>query len=363
MIKVLIFTIGSFVFTFLLAPFIINILYRFQIREAIRKDGPQSHLVKEGTPTMAGILIIIAVSAVNLFFNLSRAETYLPIFALITAGFLGILEDIFKIHRKSFLINFFRRSVVARSEGSQSLLSKIRSFISSPWRIFKEVFRALGSKDDIGLKSYQKFLFQAAIGTFLALWFYFKLDWNTVWLPLLGDVNIGFLYPVFIVLIFTFFLNSVGVTDGLDGLAGGLLCLLFASLGSVALIQNQIGLAIFCSTVVGSLLAFLYFNFYPARVFMGNVGSHALGATAAVVAMMLHKEFILLIMGGVFVMEMVSVILQVASVKLYGRRVFRMAPIHHHFELSGWPETKVTMRFWLLGTFFSLLGVLLSIVK
>lgn len=363
MIKVLIFTIGSFVFTFLLAPFIINILYRFQIREEIRRDGPQSHLVKEGTPTMAGILIIIAVSAVNLLFNLSRAETYLPVFALITAGLLGILEDIFKIHRKSFLINFFKQSLVAKSKGSRAPLSRIRNVISFPWRVFKEIFRALGSKDDIGLKSYQKFLFQAAIGTFLALWFYFKLDWNTVWLPLLGDINIGFLYPLLIVLIFTFFLNSVGVTDGLDGLAGGLLILLFASLSLIALIQNQIGLAIFAATIVGSLLAFLYFNFYPARVFMGNVGSHALGATAAVVAMMLHKELVLIVMGGVFVMEMVSVILQVASIKFYGKRVFRMAPIHHHFELSGWPETKVTMRFWLLGGFLSLLGVLLSIVK
>ena len=360
MVKILIFTLGSFIFTFGLAPLIIGFLYRFQIREEIRRNGPKSHLVKEGTPTMAGLLIVLAVSLINLLFNLSRAETYLPIFALVTAGILGVLEDVFKIHRKSFIVELFRHPSSLRNHVGFSPWGRTRRILLLPWRLFKETFRALGSNDEVGLKSYQKILFQLAIGTFLAFWFYYKLGWETVWLPLLGNVNIGIWYPVLVISIFTFFLNSVGITDGLDGLAGGLLALLFTSLGLIALTQNQIGLALFCATVVGSLLAFLYFNFYPARVFMGNVGSHALGATASVVAMMLHKEIVLLVLGGVFVMELISVILQVSAVKFYKRRVFRMAPIHHHFEILGWPETKVTMRFWLVGAIFSLFGVLIS---
>lgn len=360
MIKVLIFTLGSFFFTFGLAPLVIGLLYRLQIREEIRKEGPKTHLVKEGTPTMAGILVVVSVSLINLLFNLSRAETYLPIFALVTAGVLGIFEDVFKIHRRSFIVGLFRSSVHEYVGGGSSTISQIVGIILTPWCSFKEIFRALGSRDDVGLKSYQKFLLQASIGAFLALWFYYKLGWNTIWLPLLGNINIGPLYPVLIVIIFTVFLNGVAITDGLDGLAGGLLVLLFASLGVIALTQNQIGLALFCATIIGSLLSFLYFNFYPARVFMGNVGSHALGASAAVVAIMLHKELVLFILGGVFMIEILSVLLQVGAVKFYGRRIFKMAPIHHHFELLGWPETKVTMRFWLIGVIFSLTGILFS---
>lgn len=357
MVKFLIFTLGSFIFTFLLSPVIINLLYRFQIREEIRKDGPKTHLKKEGTPTMAGILIVLSVTTLSLIFNLSRSETYLPIFALVLSGAMGVVEDAFKIYRKSFLMKIFQNGTKQTDDYSGK---KKNGFL--PWYYFKEVFRSLGSKDNSGLKSYQKFLYQAGIGIFLAYWFYFKLDWQTFWFPLVGYVNFSFFYPFFVVFIFTFFVNAVGVSDGLDGLAGGLLTILFGSLGLIALFQNQQGLALFCSTVAGALLAFLYFNFYPARVFMGNVGSHSLGAAAVVVSFLLHKEIVLFVLGTVFTIDLLSVIIQVLSVKIYKKRVFLMAPIHHHFELLGWPETKITMRFWLLGFVFSLLGVLLTLL-
>lgn len=360
MVKILIFTLGSFGFTFLLAPFIINLLYRLKIREEIRQEGPASHLVKEGTPTMAGILIVTAVTLINLVFNLSRSETYLPIFTLVLAGGLGIVEDAFKIYRKSLLTRLLGLPPWFRDWGRSLRRSRLEKIILIPWSGFKEIFRSLGSKDTSGLKSYQKFLLQAGIGVFLALWFYFKLERSSVWMPLIGNQNLSFGYPFLVVFVFTFFLNSVGVTDGLDGLAGGLLSLLFLSLGAIALNQNQLGIALFCASIVGSLLAFLYFNFYPARVFMGNVGAYALGAAASVVAMLLHKEIILFVLGGVFIVELFSVILQVLSVKISKKRIFRMAPLHHHFELLGWPETKVTMRFWLAGIVFSLIGLLVS---
>ncbi len=232
-----------------------------------------------------------------------------------------------------------------------------------PWNFFKDLLQSLGgSASGVGFKTYQKYILQLLIGTFFALWFYFKLGWTTYYLPLLGYVNLGLGYIFLTVFLFTLFLNSVAITDGLDGLAGGLLLELFASLGIIAFFQNQLGLAIFCASLVGTLTAFLYFNFYPARVFMGNVGAQALGAAAFVVGFMLHKELALFVLGGVFVLEVFSDLVQIAHKKSGRGKFFKMAPLHHHFELSGWPETKVTMRFWLAGFIFSLLGLLLSFI-
>lgn len=361
MVKILLFTLGSFFLTFAWAPILIRVLYRFQIREEIRRSGPESHLVKQGTPTMAGLLIVLSATFINLVFNLSRSETYLPIFALILAGALGASEDIAKIYKKTII----REGRDAEEEVFTKKLDfyfHIKNIIRFPWDIFRDFFRLLGSYDSVGLKSYQKYLIELLIGGFFAFWFYYKLGWSAYWMPLLGSVPLGIFYIPVTIFLFTLFLNSVAITDGLDGLAGGLSVALFGSLGTVAFFQNQFGLAIFCATMVGALAAFLYFNVYPARVFMGNIGSHALGATAFVVAYMLHKEILLFIMGGVFVLEVVSDVIQVGSKKLGHGKIFRMAPIHHHFELSGWPETKVTMRFWLLGSIFSLFGLLLSFI-
>lgn len=361
MVKLLIFTLGSFLVSFGLAPFLINLLYKLQIREEIRRSGPPSHLVKQGTPTMAGLIIVFSTVVISLIFNLSRAETYLPIFALVAAGALGLTEDIFKIYYKHLI-----RAGLENSNPERETRSSNKGFLVSllfyPWRLFQKLLSELGSFDSFGLKSYQKYLFQMAIGLFFALWFFVKLGWDSYWMPLLGYVTLGFLYVPITAFLFTLFLNSVAITDGLDGLAGGLLLQLFGVLAVVALFQNQLGLALFCATLVGALAAFLYFNFYPARVFMGNVGSHALGAAAFVVAYMLHKEMLIFLMGGVFTVEIFSDFIQIISKKWRGRKVFLMAPIHHHFELLGWPETKVTLRFWLAGFFFSLLGLILSFV-
>lgn len=360
MVKLLIFILGSFVFTFGLAPSIINLLYKLRIQEEIRRSGPATHLIKQGTPTMAGLMIVLSVAAISLIFNLSRSETYLPIFALLMAGLLGAAEDIFKI--------YYRDLIRAGQEGSPAvatptvLETKTLKIILLPWRFFRSLLGDLSSHDSFGLKSYQKYLLQILIGSFFALWFYLKLDWGSYWFPLLGYVDFGFFYIPVTIFLFTWFVNSVAITDGLDGLAGGLLIELFGVLAIIALWQNQLGLALFCATLVGALTAFLYFNFYPARVFMGNVGSHALGAAAFVVAYMLHKEILLFIIGGVFTVEILSDFIQITSKKWQGKKAFLMAPLHHHFELLGWAETKVTLRFWLAGFVFGLLGLILSLI-
>lgn len=359
MVKLLIFTLVSFLTSFALAPFLISLLYKLEIREEVRRSGPPGHLAKQGTPTMAGLIIVFSASLINLVFNLSRSETYLPIFALIAAGGLGAVEDVFKIYYKEHIRAGLEGESVDRTKSPQSFWKKALFW---PWNFFRKILGDLGSHDSVGLKGYQKYLLQALIGTFFAFWFYGKLSWNSYWLPLIGYVSLGVFYLPATIFLFTLFLNSVAITDGLDGLAGGLLAQLFGVLAIVALFQNQLGLALFCSTLVGSLVAFLYFNFYPARVFMGNVGSHALGAAAFVVAYMLHKELLIFLMGGVFTLEIFSDFIQIASVKWRGTRIFRMAPFHHHFELLGWPEAKVTLRFWLMGFLFGLLGLILSFV-
>ena len=362
MVKLLLFTLLSFAFAFALAPALIWFLYKFQIGEEINRKLPEGHLKKEGTPTMAGLLIVLTAAFINLFFNLSRAETYLPIFALLTAGSLGAVDDILKIRNKK-IIRAGNLAAQAVSFFKTSDLFNWRLLIKAPWNVFRETFKALGgSSSQIGFKAYHKYLFQLAIGLFFATWFYFKLDWHTYWLPLLGYVNLGWLFVPITIFLFTLFLNSVAITDGLDGLAGGLLLQVFASLGAVAFFQNQLGLAIFCATLVGALMSFLYFNFYPARVFMGNIGAHALGASAFVVSFMIHKELLVFLMGGIFVLEVVSDLVQIVFKKSGHGKFFKMAPLHHHFELSGWPETKVTQRFWLLGALFNLLGLLFSFI-
>jgi phospho-N-acetylmuramoyl-pentapeptide-transferase len=180
--------------------------------------------------------------------------------------------------------------------------------------------------------------------------------------PGAGDFSLGWVYVPFFVFVVVATTNAVNITDGLDGLAGGLLAIAFTAFGALSYVNGLDALAAFCATVVGALLAFLWFNIYPARFFMGDTGSMALGATLAIVAALNDAILVLPIIGLVFVMETLSVILQVASRKLRGKKIFRSAPIHHHFEALGWPETKVTMRFWIIGAVCGVLGVIFGIV-
>ena len=221
----------------------------------------------------------------------------------------------------------------------------------------------MGSRTETGgLETYQKFLIQAGIAGFVSSWAYFKLGWDYIWFPLIGDVHIGSLYPFVIFFMFIVILNAVAFTDGVDGLAGGLAIFAFSAYWVIAYILGYNSLAIFSATFIGALVPFLYFNIYPARIFMGNVGSQVLGATLAMMAVVLHREFALLIILAVFLVDGISSPLQQLSVKLTSKRLFRMAPLHHHFEMLGWHEAKVTMRFWLVGASFALLGIFVALL-
>lgn len=318
----------SFVVAMAITPLLSHLLYRFKVAKRLRTTGMGStegtpvftglHHGKAGTPTMGGLLIWVTVALLTFLFNFSRAETYLPLFTLITVGLIGAADDLFNV-------------------------------------------RGIGGAGG-GLRERHKLILQILIGLLGAYWFYFKLHFSIIHVPAVGDFDIGFGYIPLIVLVIVATTNAVNITDGLDGLAGGLLAIAFGAFGALSFANEFFALAAFCACIVGALLAFLWFNIYPARFFMGDTGSMALGATLGVVAALNDALFILPIIGIVFVAETLSVIIQLTWRKLFKRKLFRSAPIHHHFEALGWPETKVTMRFWIIGAVFAVLGLVMGII-
>jgi phospho-N-acetylmuramoyl-pentapeptide-transferase len=318
----------AFLLAMFLTPIYAFVAYRFKFWKRQRTASTTGEALKVFTklhadkfkrniPTMAGAIFVIAIVVVTFFLNLDRQETWLPLAALAGGAIVGLLDDIINI-------------------------------------------RGLG-KGVAGLRSSLKFLMITAIGLFLGWFFFAKLGVNAVHIPFLGDWTLGWL----IVPIFAFVVvaagNAVNISDGLDGLAGGLAAIAFGSFGIIALLQGNPLLAGFCFTVVGALLSYLWFNIYPARFFMGDVGSFALGTSLGVVAMMTDSLFILPVIGLIFVLEAGSSAIQIFSKKVFKRKIFISAPIHHHLEAVGWPETKVTMRFWVIAAVCSFLGVMIAL--
>ena len=316
----------------IIGPIFIEKLSRQQIGQRVRLDGPESHLAKDGTPTMGGGLIIVVITIATLFWgDLSNRYIWLVLSVTCAFGLIGWLDDYLKILRQN-------------SDG-----------LSARWKIFWQTIVALSAS------SYLYMTADMAIQTDLIVPFF-----KEVALPL----GIGFI--VFSCLMLVGMSNAVNLTDGLDGLAilptvmvGGGLGLIAYLVGNseystylqIPYIPGTGELSVFCGALIGAGLGFLWFNTYPAQVFMGDVGSLALGAALAIVAIVTRHEIVLLIMGGLFVLETASVIVQVISYRVTGRRVFRMAPIHHHFELKGWAEPKVIVRFWIITVVLVTIGI------
>lgn len=275
--------------------------------------------LKRLIPTMAGVIFVACAGVTTLLFNLSRSETWLPLAALAGAGAIGLLDDIINIR--------------GSGKGVAGLPSKFKLWLTT---------------------------LIALIGGWF---FYFKLEVSSISVPWVGDVHIGWLIIPLFVLVIVATANAVNISDGLDGLAGGLTAIAFGAYTIIAILEQRYGVAGFCMAMVGALLSYTWFNIYPARFFMGDVGSFALGTSLGVVAMLTDTVVLLPVIGAVFVAEAGSVILQVASKKLRnGKKIFRIAPVHHHFEAIGWPETKVTMRFWVIGQVFGVMGVILYLL-
>ena len=323
-------TITALMISFILGPWMIAALQRMQIGQTIRKVGPESHFKKEGTPTMGGALILLAIIFPTLLWA-DLTNPFIWITLLVTAGYgtIGFIDDYMKVVRKS----------------------------------------------SAGISARQKLFWQILIALIAASVLYRCGDFNThLSLPFFKNVNpdLGIFYIPFAVLVMVGASNAVNLTDGLDGLAIGPMIIASATFlllaylaGNAKLssylqitgIQGAGELAILCGAMVGAGLGFLWFNSYPAQVFMGDVGSLSLGGALGTIAVITKNEFVLVIVGGIFVIEALSVIVQVISFRYWGRRVFRMAPIHHHFELKGWAEPKIIVRFWIISIVLALIAL------
>lgn len=339
-IRILLLATLAFAFAMALTPLWASILYKYRLGKKIRAsvDAPvyaQYHEKKAGTPTMGGVLIWFTVAVFAVFFFLlrqvvpsgfwhdlnflTRQQTWLPLAALVASAIVGLVDDYFNV-------------------------------------------RGWGPKGG-GLQVRHKVLIYTAIALIGAWWFFFKLDFDTIHVPFLGNFAIGWWYfPLFIfVIVSTAF--SVNEIDGLDGLSGGTLLAAFTAFGAIAFAQGRFELATFTAVVVGALLAFLWFNIPPARFFMGDTGAMSLGVTLGILAMLTNEVFLLPVIGLLFVLESVSVIVQLVSKKLRGKKVFLSAPFHHHLEARGWPEAKIVMRFWVIGGVCCVLGIVIFLIE
>jgi len=329
-LRIILGVLTALVIAFVVGPAMIRRLSAYQ--QPIRDDGPQTHLLKAGTPTMGGMLILVAMAVSTLLWSdLSNRYVWIALLTTAAFGAIGYVDD----------------------------------------------YRKLIKKDPQGLKAREKYFFQtlAGFGAAIALYVTAQTPVETELLvPFFKDLSIdmGIWFILFSYLVIVGTSNAVNLTDGLDGLAimptvlvGGALGLFayvaghaqFAEYLAIPKVTGAGEVAIFCGAIVGAGLGFLWFNTYPAQVFMGDIGALALGAALGVVAVIVKQELVLFIMGGVFVVETLSVVIQVASFKLTGKRVFRMAPLHHHFELKGWAEPKIIVRFWIITLILVLFGL------
>lgn len=328
--QIFMFGLLSFLISMVLTPFYTTAAFSgkwWKKPRAIAVTGEKAtvyqklHVAKHtrNIPTMAGMVFVLSTILVTFTGNLSRSETWLPLAAMVGAGAIGLFDDIINIHSTGGGIAGMRAKVKA-------LLLLGVSFVGG-W------------------------------------WFFAKLGVIAVHIPFVGTWHLGWLIvPLFILVIFST-ANAVNITDGLDGLAGGLAVFAFSAYALIALAEKKYGLSGFCLTIVGALLSYTWFNIYPARFFMGDVGSFALGTALGVVAMLTDTIFLLPVIGIVFVIETGSVVLQIASKKLrHGKKIFLSSPIHHHLEAIGWPETKITMRFWVIGQVAGILGVIMFVL-
>lgn len=329
--------LGFLIFLTLEAPFI-RLVRKYQFVQKIRErtvDGKIAkifralHLKKQGTPTMGGVLIFLSVLLVVLFSRalsffgyieqslLQRGEVYIPLFTLIAVGILGAFDDW--------------------------------------WNV-----REIGKKK--GIEAGPKFFFLTVFALISAVWFYYKLGFTEFNIPLIAKFDLGFwLFPVLIFVIVGT-ANAVNITDGLDGLAGGILVQNFLVFGAIAFIGEKYFLAMFCGIIIACLFAFLWFNVPPAKFFMGDAGALSLGATLAIIAAMTGTMALLPIVGFIFVVEALSVIIQLTSKRFFGRKVFQIAPLHHHFEKIGWSESQIVMRFWIVNGFFATCGFIWQMI-
>ncbi|NBO22500.1 phospho-N-acetylmuramoyl-pentapeptide-transferase [bacterium] len=325
---IFILSVAAFLLSMFLTPIYTYFAYKYEFWKKQRTTSTTGEKLtvfnklhaekfKRNIPTMAGIIFVLSIVLVTIIFNLDRGQTYLPVASMIGGAIVGLIDDI--VNLKGF------------------------------------------GGGTAGLRTRTKSIAVALIGIALGWYFFAKLGFNSIHVPFVGNITLGWLIiPIFAFIVMAT-ANAVNITDGLDGLAGGLSALAFGAFGTIAIFQQQYLLGGFCFVVVGSLLSYIWFNIYPARFFMGDVGSFALGTSLGVVAMMTNSFLLLPVIGFLFMIEAGSSFIQILSKKIFKKKIFISAPLHHHLEATGWPETKITMRFWVIGYVMAILGVLIAI--
>ena len=330
LIDAVIFAIAGFILAMILTPVYTFFAYKYKFwkkQKTASVTGEKLKIVSKlhakkiarNIPTMAGVIGVVSVIIITWFFNLNRAETWLPLAGLAGGAAIGLIDDILNV-----------------------------------WG---------SNRKDAGLRAPVKFAMIITVGLVLGWFFHTKLGFTSVMIPFVGNVDIKWaMIPLFMFAVVATS-NAVNISDGLDGLAGGLLAAAYGSFGVIAVIQGQYHLATFCFTVIGALLAYIWFNVYPARFFMGDIGSFAWGTSLGVIAMLTNSLLLLPVIGLIFVIEAGSSAIQIFSKKFFGKKVFVAAPFHHHLEAKGWEETKITMRFWVIAVALAFVGIVLALAE
>jgi phospho-N-acetylmuramoyl-pentapeptide-transferase len=316
MLPIVVALLAAFAGVVLLGPVYIGLLQRLGFGKQIRSEGPEGHFSKAGTPTMGGMLLVVVVMFLAMAMRIEDTSTLTPMLALVGVAILGAIDDF------------------------------------------------VNARTGVGVRGRFKLIWQTVVALLAAWYIQRHFEFTFVNVPFAGELVIGgLLFVLFVAFVIVGLSNAVNLTDGLDGLAGGVLIFSFVAYLLIALVAeppggklSQPNLAIFCALIIGALMGFLWFNVHPAQLMMGDSGALSMGATLAVVAAMTRQVPLLAVVGVVFLAVIMSVVLQVASFRLRGRRIFRMAPLHHHFELIGWAEEKITVRFWIVGALAGLLG-------
>ncbi|MFH1789724.1 MAG: phospho-N-acetylmuramoyl-pentapeptide-transferase [bacterium] len=353
-------TIGAFVW----APLLTKFLYKYKITRRSDYDftlASKNRKKKIGTPIMGGLLVIVTVTIITLIFNWNRENTYVPIAAMGVSALLGAADDLLNIFghkRRQRKLALVLRLIKVHKNPSM----RVWHAFTLPWAYFRHIASMLGSHPGKGIQVHEKLLIQFFAGAIPAWWIYFKLApyWHSIWMPFDGQISVGWLIMPIIILFVMFTANAVNIADGLDGLAGGSLIIAFSGLAIISWTSGRVSFTLLNATVVGALIAYTYFNIKPARFQMSDVGSLALGTLLAINAIAVNRLLLIPMLGFIFYIEIMTVMLQVFWRRVLGKRLFKMAPLHHHFEFRGWSEEKIVMRFWLIQAFIVVLAIWIS---
>lgn len=353
----------SFLLIVAISPILIFLLRKLQI---VRRDANDfSSLIAErktkaGTPIMGGLAIVFTVTIITILFNWNRESTYVPIGVFLISAILGGADDLLNL--------FYTKQRLVRTLGRLMLLirhhknpwKRFEYAIFLPWHAYKRFFYLLGSHPGKGIQAHEKILVQLIIGIVVAWWLADKLAWTEVWFPWIGSFDFGLLIIPIIIFLVMFMANAVNITDGIDGLSAGTLLLAFSAYFVIALQQGADSLAFLIATFMGALVGYLLFNIKPAKYQMGDVASLGLGVVLAAIAFALDRIILLPLIGGIFFIEILSVIFQLAWKVLLGKRLLAMAPLHHHLEIRGWSEATIVMYAWTATAILSAIAIWLS---